>query len=260
MINNQRVAVVLPAYNAEHTLALTVSHLDRSVVDDIIVVDDGSTDGTVDVARNLGLDIITHATNRGYGANQKTCYQAALAQGADVIIMLHPDYQYSPELIPALAAMLAYAPFELVLGSRILAQSAVKSGMPVYKFVANRVLTAIENLLVGAKLSEYHTGLRGYRRGLLEAVPFHLNSDDFVFDNQFILQALAAGARVGELSCPTHYGDESSSINFRRSVMYGLGVLRAALEFRLAALGVVRPPYLAAVQRLHREEQGATPQ
>ncbi len=255
VINNQRVAVVLPAYNAEHTLAMTVSQVDRTIVDDIILVDDASTDATCSVAHNLGLEIITHEFNRGYGANQKTCYQAALARGADIVIMLHPDYQYSPELIPALAAMLAYAPFDLVLGSRILAQSAVKSGMPVYKYVSNRVLTAVENLLVGAKLSEYHTGLRGYRRSLLEAVPFNLNSDDFVFDNQFILQALAAGARVGELSCPTHYGDESSSINFRRSVMYGLGVLRAALEFRLSVLGVARPPYLAAVQRLHREEQ-----
>lgn len=240
--------MVLPAYNAEHTLEMTVSQLDRSVVDEIILVDDASTDATASAARNLGIEPIVHDRNKGYGANQKTCYRAALARGADIVIMLHPDYQYSPRLIPAIAAMLAFAPYDIVLGSRILAQSAVKSGMPRYKFVANRFLTAAENLLVRAKLSEYHTGLRGYRRTLLEAIPFELNSDDFVFDNQLILQALAAGGRVGELSCPTHYGDESSSINFSRSVTYGLGVLKAAVDFRLSAWGLTHPGYLSAVR------------
>jgi glycosyltransferase involved in cell wall biosynthesis len=250
MINGLRVAVVLPAYNAADTIGATVAELDRSVVDDIIVVDDASTDRTVEAAANVGLEAIRHGSNRGYGGNQKTCYETALARGADIVIMLHPDYQYSPKLIPAMAAMLSYAPYDLVLGSRILAQNALRGGMPVYKYVANRVLTAAENLLVGAKLSEYHTGLRGYRRSLLLSVPFQLNSDDFVFDNQFILQALLAGGRVGELSCPTHYGNDSSSISFRRSVMYGFGVLRAATEFRLFKMGLARPAYLASVTRL----------
>lgn len=252
MINGLRVAVVLPAYNAADTIGSTVAELDRSVVDEIIVVDDASTDGTVEAAASIGLQAIRHGSNRGYGGNQKTCYEAALARGADIVIMLHPDYQYSPKLIPAMAAMLSYAPYDLVLGSRILAQNALRGGMPLYKYVANRLLTAAENLLVGAKLSEYHTGLRGYRRSLLLSVPFQLNSDDFVFDNQFILQALLAGGRVGEVSCPTHYGLDSSSINFRRSVMYGFGVLRAAAEFRLFKMGLAQPAYLASVTRLVR--------
>ncbi|MHB1941228.1 MAG: glycosyltransferase family 2 protein [Candidatus Dormibacteria bacterium] len=247
MLNGQRVAVVLPAYNAALTIASTVGELDRTIVDDIIVVDDASTDGTVAAAAALGLDAIQHDRNRGYGGNQKTCYKVALERGADIVIMLHPDYQYSPKLIPAIAAMLCYAPYDMVLGSRILAQNALRGGMPLYKYVANRFLTAVENLLVGAKLSEFHTGLRGYRKSLLCSVPFDLNSDDFVFDNQFILQALLAGGRVGELSCPTHYGHDSSSINFRRSLMYGLGVLLAAAQFRLFKLGLARPAYLSAV-------------
>ena len=244
MLNGKRVAVVLPAYNAETTLARTLSELDRSVVDDVLLVDDGSTDGTVSLARKLGLDPICHVDNRGYGANQKTCYTASLARGADIVVMLHPDYQYSPRLIVPMAAMIAYGEYDFVLGSRILAQNAVDGGMPRYKYVANRFLTAFENLVVRQKLSEYHTGLRAYSRDLLQALPFELNSDDFVFDNEVILQAIAAGARVGELSCPTRYEGDSSSINFRRSLRYGFGVMRATMAYRLHKAGLMRAPFL----------------
>jgi glycosyltransferase involved in cell wall biosynthesis len=244
VLNGKRVAVVLPAYNAETTLARTLNELDRSVVDDVLLVDDGSTDGTVALARKLGLDPICHVDNRGYGANQKTCYAASLARGADIVVMLHPDYQYSPRLIVPMAAMIAYGEYDFVLGSRILAQNAVDGGMPRYKYVANRFLTAFENLVVRQKLSEYHTGLRAYSRDLLQALPFELNSDDFVFDNEVILQAIAAGARVGELSCPTRYEGDSSSINFRRSVRYGFGVMRAAMEYRLHKSGLMQAPFL----------------
>src|SRR5205809_5654781 len=227
MLNGQRLTVVLPAYNAEATLARTLEHIDRDVVDDVLLVDDASTDGTVALARKLGLEPIRHDRNRGYGANQKTCYHAALERNADIIVMVHPDYQYSPRLIVPMAAMIAYGEYDFVLGSRILAQNAVERGMPLYKFVANRILTAFENMVVRSKLSEYHTGLRAFSRGLLQRLPFDLNSDDFVFDNQVILQAIAVGARVGEVSCPTHYAGDSSSIDFRRSVRYGMGVVRA---------------------------------
>jgi glycosyltransferase involved in cell wall biosynthesis len=244
VLNGHRVAVVLPAYNAEATLALTLASIDRAVVDDILLVDDASTDGTVALARTLGLEPIVHDRNRGYGANQKTCYDAALARGADIVVMLHPDYQYSPRLIVPMAAMIAYGEYDFVLGSRILAQSAVEGGMPRYKYVANRLLTAFENLVVHQKLSEYHTGLRAFSRTLLLRLPLELNSDDFVFDNEVILQAIAAGARVGEVSCPTRYAGDSSSINFSRSVRYGLGVVRASLSFRLHRAGLMRARFL----------------
>lgn len=214
------------------------------MVDDVLLVDDGSTDGTVALARKLGLDPICHYDNRGYGANQKTCYTASLARGADIVVMLHPDYQYSPRLIVPMAAMIAYGEYDFVLGSRILAQNAVDGGMPRYKYVANRFLTAFENLVVRQKLSEYHTGLRAYSRDLLQSLPFELNSDDFVFDNEVILQAIAAGARVGELSCPTRYEGDSSSINFRRSLRYGFGVMRATMAYRLHKSGLMRAPFL----------------
>jgi glycosyltransferase involved in cell wall biosynthesis len=212
-----------------------------------LIVDDASTDETVQVARRLGLTPILHANNRGYGGNQKTCYAAALDRGADVVVMLHPDYQYSPRLVVPMAAMIAYDVYDFVLGSRILAQSAIKGGMPVYKFVANRALTFFENIMVSSKLSEYHTGLRAYSREVLTSIRLDENSDDFIFDNEMVVQALAAGARIGELSCPTRYESESSSINFRRSVTYGIGVLRTATQYRLHEAGIRTYPYLQGV-------------
>ncbi len=247
MLHGKRIAVVLPAYNAESTLKRTVGELDRGVVDDLVLVDDASTDRTIETAAELGLTTVRHASNLGYGANQKTCYHAALELGADIIVMVHPDYQYSPLLVPAMAAMIAYGEYDIVLGSRILAQNSIARGMPRYKYVANRALTLIENLVLAEKLSEYHTGLRAYRRELLQALPLGHNSNDFVFDNQVITQALMAGARIGELSCPTRYHDEASSINFSRSVRYGFGVLRTALEYRLQREGLRSYPYLAEV-------------
>jgi glycosyltransferase involved in cell wall biosynthesis len=250
MLNNKRLVVVLPAYNAEVTLARTLREIDRTVVDEVLIVDDASTDETVAVARNLGLRPIVHDQNRGYGGNQKTCYTAALEQGADVVVMLHPDYQYSPRLVVPLAGMIAYGEYDLALGSRILSQNAVKGGMPRYKYMSNRVLTLIENILVSYKLSEYHTGLRAFSRELLSTLNLDLNSDDFVFDNQVIVQALAAGARIGELSCPTRYNEDASSINFRRSVRYGFGVLKTSMQYRSSKLGFREYSYLQAQQEL----------
>ncbi len=244
MLNGQRVAVVLPAYNAAATLKRTVDELDRGIVDDVLLVDDASTDQTIEQAERLGLDPIRHASNRGYGGNQKTCYRAALDLGADIVVMLHPDYQYSPLLVPAMAAMIAYGEYDFVLGSRILAQDSVARGMPRYKFIANRALTAFENVVVGQKLSEYHTGLRAFSRRLLLALPYERNSDDFVFDNQIIAQAITAGARIGELSCPTRYAPESSSIDLRGSIRYGWGVVHTSIQFRLHERGTRRYPFL----------------
>jgi glycosyltransferase involved in cell wall biosynthesis len=244
VLNDRRIAVVMPAYNAEATLARTLSELDRSVVDEVVLVDDASTDETVALAGKLGLEPISHERNLGYGGNQKTCYRRALELGADIVVMVHPDYQYSPLLVPAMASMIAYGEYDLVLGSRILAQSPVARGMPRYKYFANRFLTLAENIVLGQKLSEYHTGLRAFSRNLLAAVPFERNSDDFVFDNQILVQALAAGARIGELSCPTRYQAESSSINLRRSIRYGVGVLQTSVQYRLNQRRLRRYPYL----------------
>jgi glycosyltransferase involved in cell wall biosynthesis len=244
VLNGRRIAVVMPAYNAEATLARTLSELDRSVVDEVVLVDDASTDETVALAGRLGLEPISHERNLGYGGNQKTCYRRALELGVDIVVMVHPDYQYSPLLVPAMASMIAYGEYDLVLGSRILAQSPVARGMPRYKYVANRFLTLAENIVLAQKLSEYHTGLRAFSRNLLGAVPFERNSDDFVFDNQILVQALAAGARIGELSCPTRYQAESSSINLRRSIRYGMGVLRTSAQYRLQRHRLRRYPYL----------------
>ena len=244
MLNGKQITVVLPAYNAGETLKRTVEELDRDVIDDVLLVDDASTDDTIQQAKQLGLVSIRHDENRGYGANQKSCYRAALDRGANIIVMVHPDYQYSPLLVPALAAMIAYGEYDFVLGSRILAQDSMARGMPAYKFIANRFLTLFENLLLHQKLSEYHTGLRAYSSSLLEALPFERNSDDFVFDNQMIAQAVAFGASIGELSCPTRYADDSSSINFRRSVRYGVGVLQTSVQYRLHASGKRHYPYL----------------
>jgi glycosyltransferase involved in cell wall biosynthesis len=245
VLNGKQVAVVLPAYNAATTLSRTVAGIDRTVVDDVLMVDDASTDETVALGKSLGLEPIEHDHNLGYGGNQKTCYAAALARGADVVVMLHPDYQYSPRLVVPLAGMIAYGEYDLVLGSRILSQNAVRQGMPRYKYVANRVLTLIENVVIGGKLSEYHTGLRAFSKELLEALPLDQNSDDFIFDNQVIVQALAAGASIGELSCPTRYADDASSIGFGRSVHYGLGVLRTSAQYRLSRWKLTSYPFLA---------------
>ncbi|HEY6787088.1 MAG TPA: glycosyltransferase family 2 protein [Trebonia sp.] len=244
MINSRRIAVIMPAYNAEATLTRTVAELDLEVIDDLVLVDDASTDRTVPLARALGLDPIRHDVNRGYGGNQKTCYRQALELGAHIIVMVHPDYQYSPRLVPALAAMIAYGEYDMVLGSRILAQNSVSRGMPRYKYVSNRFLTFAENIMLSQKLSEYHTGLRAFSSDLLARLPIERNSDDFVFDNQIIAQAVAAGARIGELSCPTRYMDEASSINLRRSVAYGIGVLRTSADYWLYKRGLRSCEYL----------------
>ena len=249
MLNGKRITVVLPAYNAAETLQKTVDELDRFVVDDVLLVDDASIDDTMRLADELRLRSIRHDSNRGYGANQKSCYKAALEWGADVVVMLHPDYQYSPLLVPAMAAMIAYGEYDLVLGSRILAQNSVARGMPRYKYLANRALTLVQNLVLRQKLSEYHTGLRAYSKELLSSLPYEQNSDDFVFDNQIIAQAVVLGASIGELSCPTRYAADASSINFRRSVTYGIGVLRTTVQCRLHLSGVRRYGFLEVRRR-----------
>jgi hypothetical protein len=251
VLNGQRIAIVLPAYNAGLTLQRTTAEIDRQIVDEIVLVDDASTDNTVELARSLGLVVVRHPEVRGYGGNQKSCYQAALARGVDIVVMVHPDYQYSPLLVPAMAAMIAYGPYDLVLASRILAQNSVAEGMPRYKYVANRALTLVENTVLRQKLSEYHTGLRAFRAALLAAIPLERNSDDFVFDNQIIAQAIMAGARIGELSCPTRYARDSSSINLRRSITYGFGVLRTTAQYRLQRLGLRSYPYLEVSPLAH---------
>jgi len=232
MINGKRIVVVLPAYNAEKTLEATISELPE-LVDTCILVDDHSKDGTVELARKLGLQVFVHDRNYGYGRNQQTCYREALSAGADVVIMLHPDYQYSPLLVTAMASMVAYGVYDVVLGSRIIGGTALRGGMPFYKYVFNRLLTAFENLFLRVKLSEYHTGYRAFSRKVLTELPLAENSDDFVFDNQMLAQCVYFGHRVGEVSCPTKYFEEASSINFRRSVTYGLGVLMTTLQFAL---------------------------
>lgn len=238
MIDGQKVAVVLPAYNAAKTLRKTVSDIPSGVIDDIILTDDASTDDTIGVARELGLHTIVHDRNGGYGANQKSCYSAALARGADIVIMLHPDYQYSPRLVTAMAGMIASGHYDAVFASRILGRGALDGGMPRYKYVANRLLTLFQNIVMGQKLSEYHTGYRAWHRSVLEKLPLLACSDDFVFDNQMIAQAAWFGFRMGEISCPTKYFPEASSINFRRSCVYGLGVLATSIEYRLCRLGL----------------------
>jgi glycosyltransferase involved in cell wall biosynthesis len=259
MIAGQRVCVVMPAYRAEATLRQTVAEIDRTVVDDVILVDDASPDRTVAVARELGLHHLVHPRNRGYGGNQKTCYTAALSRGAGIVVMVHPDYQYSPKLVPAMAAMVASGHFDCVLGSRILGVGARKGGMPLWKYVANRFLTFTENLLVGYKLAEYHTGYRAFSRRLLETLPLEENSDDFVFDNQMLVQTLWFGFEIGELTCPTRYFAEASSINFRRSVKYGFGVLGSALQFRLARMGLAHPARLSRHGRRLPSARAARP-
>ncbi len=239
MINGKTVAVVLPAYNAEKTLRATVEDLPE-LVDYRILVDDLSADQTVNVARELGLTVFVHERNYGYGRNQQTCYREALASGADIIVMVHPDYQYTPLLVTSMVSMIAYGVYDVVLGSRIIGGGALRGGMPVYKYIANRLLTAFQNLLLGAKLSEYHTGYRAFTREVLTRLPLLENSDDFVFDNEMLTQCVFFGYRIGEISCPTKYFREASSISFGRSVKYGWGVLTTTMKFLLQKLGLVR--------------------
>lgn len=241
MIENKKLIVVMPAYNAEQTLLQTHADLPHEIVDEVILVDDCSRDHTVEVARELGIDlIIRHDQNLGYGGNQKTCYAAALDHDADIVVMLHPDYQYSPRLLGAMAWMVASGEYDMVLGSRILGKGALAGGMPIWKYIANRFLTAFENLFLDVKLSEYHTGYRAFSREVLETLPLDENSDDFVFDNQMIAQAVAFDFRLGEMSCPTRYMPEASSINFKRSVQYGFGVLGTSLAYWLNKHGLRR--------------------
>jgi glycosyltransferase involved in cell wall biosynthesis len=253
MINGKRIAVVMPAYNAEKTLEQTVREL-SDVVDIKILVDDSSKDQTAALSRKLGVLTFVHDANYGYGRNQQTCYREALAAGADIVVMVHPDYQYTPSLVPAMAGMVASGVYDMVLGSRILGAGALKGGMPFYKYVANRLLTAFQNLLMGVKLSEYHTGFRAFSRELLETLPLLEDSDDFVFDNQMIAQAVMFGFRIGEISCPTKYFEEASSINFKRSVQYGLGVLATTASFVAHKWGIKRVPRFYASGRKVRQQ------
>lgn len=240
MLDNKTIMVVMPAFRAGRTLETTWQAIPHAVVDTVLLVDDASDDDTVAEARRLGIPAILHASNLGYGGNQKTCYAAALAQKADIVVMLHPDYQYEPRLVTAMAGMIASGVYDMVLGSRILGGGALRGGMPRWKYVANRLLTAFENLLLGAKLSEYHSGFRAYSRKLLETIPWQGNSDDFVFDNELLAQVILSGHKLGEISVPTRYFPEASSINFARSLRYGLGVLGVSLLGLSARSGLYR--------------------
>jgi glycosyltransferase involved in cell wall biosynthesis len=241
MILNKKVVVVLPAYNAEKTLQSTYDEIPRDIVDEIILVDDASKDNTFDLAKSIGIrHVIRHEKNLGYGGNQKTCYAKALELGADIVIMLHPDYQYTPKLITAMASIIANDLYPVVLGSRILGKGALRGGMPGYKYFANRLLTLVQNILMGQKLSEYHTGYRAFSRDVLNRINYPANSDDFVFDNQMLAQICFAGFQIAEVTCPTRYFKEASSINFIRSTLYGLGVLAVALGYRMQKWGFVR--------------------
>jgi len=241
MLNNKKIAVVLPAYNAALTLEKTYHELPFDIVDEVILVDDASNDNTVELANKLKIKcVIRHDTNKGYGANQKTCYCKAMETAADIIIMLHPDYQYTPKLIYAMSSIVAYGVYPVVLGSRILGNGALKGGMPFYKYFSNRVLTFMQNILMGQKLSEYHTGYRAYSIDVLKDINFLINSDDFIFDNEMISQIFMKGYQVAEVTCPTVYTKESSSINFMRSVKYGIGVLRVSIFYRLHKWKLIR--------------------
>ena len=240
MLNGKKIVVVMPAYNAAKTLERTHGDLPSEFVDEVILVDDGSQDRTAELSRQLGLVTFVHRKNLGYGRNQKTCYREALGRGADVVVMVHPDYQYSPRLLVSLVGMIAYSEYDAALGSRILGVSALEGGMPRYKYIANRFLTLFQNLLLGYKLSEYHTGYRAFSRQVLESLPLEENSDDFLFDNQMLAQIIFFGFRIGEISCPTRYFAEASSLNFRRSLQYGFGVLATSVMFRLQKLHLAR--------------------
>lgn len=246
MINDKKVVVVMPAYNAALTLRQTYDEIPMEVVDDVILVDDASADNTAELATSLGIEhVIVHDNNLGYGGNQKTCYQKALSLNADIVIMVHPDYQYTPKLIRAMSALIADGVFDCVLGSRILGVGALEGGMPRYKYISNRLLTFVQNLLVGYKLSEYHTGYRAFSRKILEALPLDRTSDDFIFDNQMLLQIIARRFSIGEVSCPTLYSAEASSIDGLPLIRYGLGVLGESVRFRLARMGFIKNEYRA---------------
>ena len=258
MLYNKRIAVVLPAYNASATLRRTFEEIPQDIVDDVLLTDDASSDDTVAIARSLGIYTLRHDNNRGYGGNQKTCYAAALARGADIVVMLHPDYQYTPRLVPAMASMIASGHFDVVLGSRILGKGALAGGMPLYKYVANRALTFFQNVMLGEKLSEYHTGFRAWSRNVLQNLPLMHCSDDFVFDNQMLVQAVHYGFRIGEISCPARYFPEASSINLVRSIEYGLGVVCTSAAFRLHRAGLMKAGILSdnGIGRLRPQADG----
>jgi glycosyltransferase involved in cell wall biosynthesis len=241
MLNEKRIAVVMPAFNAAKTLQQTVRELPE-IVDIKILVDDHSADETADIASSLGVQTFIHERNYGYGRNQQTCYREALAAGADIVVMVHPDYQYTPSLVTAMASMVAYDVYDVVLASRIVGGGALKGGMPVYKYISNRILTAVQNVVTGAKLSEYHTGYRAFAANVLRHLPLAENSDDFVFDNQMLTQCIYFGYRIGEISCPTKYFEEASSINFRRSVKYGIEVLATTMKFALERMRLMHFP------------------
>jgi glycosyltransferase involved in cell wall biosynthesis len=243
MLLGHKIVVVLPAHNAEKTLEQTYREIPSDIVDEVVLVDDRSADETLALAKALGIKhAILHDANRGYGGNQKTCYDTALGLGADIVVMLHPDYQYTPKLVRAMVSVLVEDVYDIVLGSRILGNGALEGGMPLYKYVANRALTLFENIVTGQKLSEYHTGFRAYRRRVLEGIPYHRNSDDYIFDNQALVQAHALGFRIAELTCPTKYFAEASSINFRHSLRYGILCCATAVQYRLDRMGLVRSP------------------
>lgn len=261
MLQQKKIAVVMPAYRAEKTLEDCYRAIPSDVVDTVLLVDDASDDATLAVAERLGIRSHRHPQNRGYGGNQKTCYSLALADGADIVVMLHPDYQYDPRLIVPMAGMIASGVYDIVLGSRILGKTALSGGMPLYKYVSNRLLTFVQNVLLGTKLSEFHTGYRAFSRRVLETLPLAANSDDFIFDNQMLVQAVAFGFSVGEVSCPTRYFPEASQISFRRSLRYGLGVLLTSVTFRLWKWKLAKPTFLSMSSglRLSPKPAPATP-
>jgi glycosyltransferase involved in cell wall biosynthesis len=249
MIYGKKLIVVMPAYNAEKTLRQTYAELPHEYVDEVILVDDVSSDRTVQLSRELGIRTIIHRENKGYGGNQKTCYREAVRHGADIVVMVHPDYQYSPRLVTAMSSMIASGHYDIVLGSRILGGNARKGGMPLYKYIANRFLTFVENLFLGVKLSEYHTGFRAFTREVLETLPLEENSDDFVFDNEILAQGVYFGFSIGEISCPAKYFEDASSINFSRSVKYGFGVLATSMLYLLARSGLRSSPIFSKTGR-----------
>jgi len=265
VLNGKKIFIVMPAYNAAQTLRQTCAELPRDIIEEVLVVDDHSSDATVALARELGLTTFAHRQNLGYGRNQKTCYREALRRGADIVVMLHPDYQYSPRLVTAMASLIAYGEYDVVLASRILGRGALGGGMPVYKYISNRLLTLFQNLLLGHKLSEYHSGYRAFSRQVLMSLPLEENSDDFVFDNEMLTQAIYMRYRVGEVSCPTKYFPEASSINFSRSVKYGLGVLATSIKFRLQKMGlgrfrILNPQGRKLVEDYYQEVRGTSPE
>ena len=246
MIKGKKIVVVLPAYNAAATLEQTYKEIPMDIVDDVVLVDDNSKDETIAKAKELGIQhIVKHEVNRGYGGNQKSCYSKALSLGADIIVMLHPDYQYTPQLIESMSYMIANDVYPVALGSRILGKGALKGGMPMYKYIANRLLTLFQNILMGQKLSEYHTGYRAFDKKIFDKIDIEVNSDDFIFDNQMLAQIFYAGFEIGEVTCPTKYFDEASSINFKRSSIYGLGVIKVSMQYRLQKWGLIKSRLIA---------------